>query len=116
MCLCKQSLHLDVYAPYVACELYSAVQKMPTNQPRSHNWPTVWGGVYLYVMAKLPGYQMIDTVHEFLQNIHVTAYSPLGTPPSSAMFKDYQPDLVMNDHIVKEMAKKYNKNVGQVRS
>ena len=49
-----------------------------------------------------------------MQNIHVTAYSPLGTPPSSAMFKDYQPDLVMNDPVVKEMAKKYNKNVGQV--
>lgn len=49
-----------------------------------------------------------------VQNIHVTAYSPLGTPPSSAMFKDYQPDLVMNDPIVKDMAKKYNKNVGQV--
>ena len=49
-----------------------------------------------------------------VQNIHVTAYSPLGTPPSSAMFKDYQPDLVMNDPVVKDMAKKYNKNVGQV--
>ena len=51
-----------------------------------------------------------------VQNIHVTAYSPLGTPPSSAMFKDYQPDLVMNDPVVKDMAKKYNKNVGQVCS
>ena len=30
------------------------------------------------------------------------------------MFKDYQPDLVMNDPVVKDMAKKYNKNVGQV--
>ena len=49
-----------------------------------------------------------------VQNIHVTAYSPLGTPPSSAMFKDYQPDLVMNDPVVKDIAKKYNKNVGQV--
>lgn len=37
----------------------------------------------------------------------------MGTPPSSAMFKDYQPDLVMNDPVVKELAKKYNKNVGQ---
>ena len=46
----------------------------------------------------------------------MTAYSPLGTPPSSAMFKDYQPDLVMNDPVVKDMAKKYNKNVGQVHS
>lgn len=51
-----------------------------------------------------------------VQNIHVTAYSPLGTPPSSAMFKDYQPDLVMNDPVVKDMAKKYNKNVGQVHT
>ena len=50
-----------------------------------------------------------------LQNIHVTAYSPLGTPPSSTMFKDYQPPLVMNDPVVKEIAKKYNKNVGQVQ-
>lgn len=49
-----------------------------------------------------------------MQGIHVTAYSPLGTPPSSAMFKDYQPDLVMNDPVVKDLAKKYNKNVGQV--
>lgn len=50
-----------------------------------------------------------------LQNIHVTAYSPMGTPPSSAMFKDYQPALVMNDPVVKELAQKYNKNVGQVQ-
>lgn len=50
-----------------------------------------------------------------VQNIHVTAYSPLGTPPSSSMFNDYQPELVMNDPVVKEMAEKYNKNVGQVR-
>lgn len=49
-----------------------------------------------------------------MQNIHVTAYSPLGTPPSSAMFTDYQPELVMNDPVVKELAEKYNKNVGQV--
>lgn len=49
-----------------------------------------------------------------MQNVHVTAYSPLGTPPSSAMFKDYQPDLIMNDPVVKDLAKKYNKNVGQV--
>lgn len=54
-----------------------------------------------------------DCVH--VQNIHVTAYSPMGTPPSSAMFKDYQPALVMNDPVVKDMAKKYNKNVGQVQ-
>ena len=45
----------------------------------------------------------------------MTAYSPMGTPPSSAMFKDYQPPLVMNDPVVKELAKKYNKNVGQVQ-
>lgn len=32
------------------------------------------------------------------------------------MFKDYQPDLVMNDPVVKDIAKKYNKNVGQVWS
>lgn len=49
-----------------------------------------------------------------MQNIHVTAYSPMGTPPSSAMFNDYQPELVMNDPVVKELAEKYNKNVGQV--
>ncbi|DBA70144.1 TPA: hypothetical protein ACH3X2_012197 [Trebouxia sp. C0005] len=48
------------------------------------------------------------------KNIHVTAYSPMGTPPSSAMFKDYQPALVMNDPVVKELAQKYNKNVGQI--
>ena len=50
-----------------------------------------------------------------MQNIHVTAYSPMGTPPSSAMFKDYQPPLVMNDPVVKELAEKYKKNVGQVQ-
>ncbi|KAL0048680.1 hypothetical protein WJX82_008571 [Trebouxia sp. C0006] len=48
------------------------------------------------------------------KNIHVTAYSPMGTPPSSAMFKDYQPPLVMNDPVVKELAEKYKKNVGQI--
>ena len=40
----------------------------------------------------------------------------MGTPPSSSMFNDYQPELVMNDPVVKEMAEKYNKNVGQVRN
>ncbi len=39
----------------------------------------------------------------------------MGTPPSSAMFKDYQPPLVMNDPVVKELAQKYKKNVGQVQ-
>ena len=51
-----------------------------------------------------------------MQDIHVTAYSPLGTPPSAtAMFKNYQPDLVMDDPVVQELAKKYNKNAGQVQ-
>ena len=50
-----------------------------------------------------------------MQGIHVTAYSPMGTPPSSSMFNDYQPELVMNDPVVNELAEKYNKNVGQVR-
>ena len=31
------------------------------------------------------------------------------------MFKDYQPPLVMNDPVVKELAEKYKKNVGQVQ-
>ena len=61
----------------------------------------------------LPFIDLLDFVQ--LQNIHVTAYSPMGTPPSSAMFKDYQPPLVMNDPVVKELAEKYKKNVGQVQ-
>ena len=65
-------------------------------------------------MAVVPTSEQPYLLSTGMQNIHVTAYSPLGTPPSSAMFKDYQPDLVMNDPVVKEMAKKYNKNVGQV--
>ena len=48
------------------------------------------------------------------QGIHVTAYSPMGTPPSSSMFKDFQPKLAMDDPVVKELAEKYKKNVGQV--
>lgn len=44
----------------------------------------------------------------------MTAYSPMGTPPSSSMFKDYQPKLAMDDPLIKELAKKYKKNVGQV--
>ena len=44
----------------------------------------------------------------------MTAYSPMGTPPSSSMFNDYQPKLVLDDPVVNELAKKYKKNAGQV--
>lgn len=49
-----------------------------------------------------------------VQGIHVTADSPMGTPPSSSMFNDYQPRLVLDDPVVNELAKKYKKNAGQV--
>lgn len=49
-----------------------------------------------------------------MQDIHVTAYSPMGSPPSVSMFNGYQPKLVMDDPIVNEIAKKYNKNAGQI--
>ena len=57
---------------------------------------------------------MMMRVCDCMQGIHVTAYSPMGTPPSSSMFKDYQPKLAMDDPLIKELATKYKKNVGQV--
>ena len=45
--------------------------------------------------------------------IHVTAYSPLGSPDSAAMFKRQTP-VLMQDPTVKAIAAKTGKDVGQV--
>jgi len=50
------------------------------------------------------------------QGLHLTAYSPLGTPDSSSMMGNKDKKQLMEDPVVTELAKKYNKNVGQVLS
>ena len=38
----------------------------------------------------------------------------MGSPQSTEYFKDYSPKLVLNEPLINELAKKYNKNAGQV--
>ena len=48
--------------------------------------------------------------------IHMTAYSPLGSPDSAAQFKRSEDvPRVLEDPVVNEIAAKLGKNVGQVR-
>ena len=58
-----------------------------------------------------------DEIREFcVENaIHLTAYSPLGSPDSASMFRgrDKVPEL-MKDPAVLKVSKQTNKNVGQV--
>ena len=49
-----------------------------------------------------------------MQGIHNTAYSPMGSPQSTEYFKGYSPKLVLEEPLVHQLAKKYNKNAGQV--
>ena len=46
-------------------------------------------------------------------NIHVTAYSPLGSPDSAAMFNRIAP-VLMKDPVVVDIAEKHCRDVGQV--
>ena len=52
----------------------------------------------------------------FMQGIHVTAYSPLGTPDSASMMKraDDTPSL-LQEEAVKKVADKLGKAPAQVR-
>lgn len=54
------------------------------------------------------------TAVDILQDLHLTAYSPLGTPDSADEMNNTDRPKVMDDPVVKEVAKKYNKNPGQV--
>jgi alcohol dehydrogenase (NADP+) len=49
-----------------------------------------------------------------LQGLHLTAYSPLGTPDSSSMMGNDHKKKLLDDPVVNEVAKKYKKNAGQV--
>ena len=51
-----------------------------------------------------------------MQGLHLTAYSPLGTPDSSSMMDNEDKKKLLDDPVVNELAKKYNKNAGQVDS
>jgi len=57
-----------------------------------------------------------DKLVEFAKSkgLHLTAYSPLGTPDSSSMMGNKDKKQLMEDPVVTELAKKYNKNVGQI--
>ena len=49
-----------------------------------------------------------------LQGLHLSAYSPLGSPDSASEMGNEDKQKPMEDPAVKEIAKKYNKNPGQV--
>ena len=49
-----------------------------------------------------------------LQGIHVTAYSPLGSPDSAEMMKRQHKQAVMDNSTVKEIASKHNKHAAEV--
>ena len=49
------------------------------------------------------------------KNIHVTAYSPLGSPDSASMFRRTTPVLLQDQSVI-DVAATTGKNSGQVRS
>ena len=49
-----------------------------------------------------------------VQGIHVTAYSPLGSPDSAEMMKRQHKQSVMDNPTVKEVASKHNKAAAEV--
>ena len=51
-----------------------------------------------------------------VQGIHVTAYSPLGSPDSAEMMKRQHKQSVMDNPAVREVASKHNKAAAEVRA
>lgn len=49
-----------------------------------------------------------------VQGIHVTAYSPLGSPDSAEMMKHSHKQSVMDNSTIKEVAAKHNKAAAEV--
>ena len=49
-----------------------------------------------------------------MQGIHVTAYSPLGSPDSAEMMKRQDKQAVMDNPTVKEVASKHSKAAAEV--
>lgn len=49
-----------------------------------------------------------------MQGIHVTAYSPLGSPDSAEMMKRQDKQAVMANPTVKEVASKHSKAAAEV--
>ena len=48
------------------------------------------------------------------QGLHLSAYSPLGSPDSSSSMGNDDKKKLLDDPVVNELAKKYNKGAGQV--
>ena len=48
------------------------------------------------------------------QGLHLSAYSPLGSPDSSSSMGNDDKKKLLDDPVVNELAKKYNKSAGQV--
>ncbi len=49
--------------------------------------------------------------------MHVTAYSPLGTPDSASMTnRDKNVPVLLHDPLVQKVSKKHGKNPAQVRA
>ena len=57
----------------------------------------------------------VRLLHPGMQGIHVTAYSPLGSPDSAEMMKRQDKQSVMDNPTVKEVASKHNKAAAEVR-
>ena len=57
----------------------------------------------------------VSTVRR-VQGIHMTAYSPLGSPDSAEMMKRQHKQSVMDNPTVKEVASKHNKAAAEVRT
>jgi len=57
-----------------------------------------------------------DKLVEFAKSkgLHLSAYSPLGSPDSAEDMDNVDKQKPMDDPVVKDLAKKYNKNPGQI--
>lgn len=66
--------------------------------------------------VELSPYWRNDKLHKFADSkgLHLSAYSPLGTPDSADSMGNKDRPKLMDDPVVKELAKKYNKNAGQI--
>lgn len=58
-----------------------------------------------------------DKIHAWCKEkgVHLTAFSPLGSPDSAAIFKRSGPPLLENE-AAREIGRKHGKNIGQARA
>lgn len=68
------------------------------------------------VQVEVHPYWRQEKIHAWCneRGIHLTAFSPLGSPDSATIFKRTGPPLLENE-TVREIGKKHGRNVGQAR-